>query len=192
MDIKEKFTEKAGPLPVWAWVVIVSVGGYVFYKYYENKKAANTAAQANTAQTTPPVGSSGDTANLTQMVEDPALMEQLNNATADLNTLATNVGKQTTTIGANTGALNTNTGALNTNTTTVKGNTAAILRKPNLPSYVTERGDTTAKLAQKFYGSSRAVNINSLRVQNSWLKAFGSGSVLPVGKTILVPVPHGG
>ncbi len=32
-------TKKAGALPVWAWVAIVAVGGYLFYRYRKNAEA---------------------------------------------------------------------------------------------------------------------------------------------------------
>lgn len=47
MDIKAEMSQKAGPLPVYGWILVLSVGGYAAYRYYSSKKAA-AAASAST------------------------------------------------------------------------------------------------------------------------------------------------
>lgn len=58
----ETLTQKAGPLPVWAWAGLgtVALGGYL---YYRNKKNANAAAQTQ-AGSQGISGTSSDSSNL--------------------------------------------------------------------------------------------------------------------------------
>ena len=49
-DLETRITEKAGPLPVWAWVLVIGGGGYLAYRWYQSKHAASaTAATTDTA-----------------------------------------------------------------------------------------------------------------------------------------------
>jgi hypothetical protein len=42
------FTQKIGPLPMWAWVAVIG-GALIAYRLYASHKAANTAAQTDTS-----------------------------------------------------------------------------------------------------------------------------------------------
>lgn len=62
MDIKAEMSQKAGPLPVYGWILVISVGGYVAYRYYSSKKAAAAASASNptVGNTLPPDTSTVD------------------------------------------------------------------------------------------------------------------------------------
>jgi LysM repeat protein len=125
-DIQKRMMEKAGPLPVWGWVVIVLAG---YYYYSKKKAAANAATNGQTSTTSTKQMSSQDLANAYQaglIQADYSLQDQLGYTQSSLANLGTNVGLQTTATQANTGALNSNTGAVTDNTGAVNSNTGAV------------------------------------------------------------------
>lgn len=60
MSLKQTLSAKKGPLPVWVWALLVTVGGYLAYRRY----TASSSGVSSTAQT--PTGSvSSDTTPVT-------------------------------------------------------------------------------------------------------------------------------
>ncbi len=106
MAITDRFKEKAGPLPVWAWTLIIG-GVLVGVIYYRNKKAASTAT-SDTTDTTSTDTSTTDSASAAEAGQIGAAYDvynelgKLNSTSA---TLATNVGANTTATQANTAAV---------------------------------------------------------------------------------------
>lgn len=92
MEIKEKLSEKAGPLPVWGWVLVVSIGGYVLYRYYAGKKKTSSDKPVREGAVT--VKANGELAG-----EDTGVQEQLN----DINEGVTNGDNELARIGTNIG-----------------------------------------------------------------------------------------
>lgn len=50
-DIESRAKEKAGPLPVWAWAVVILGGGYLAYRYYQSKQAPTNTEDTNAVAT---------------------------------------------------------------------------------------------------------------------------------------------
>lgn len=48
--IKERATSKVGPLPVWAWGVILGVGGYLWYRHRQKAAAADVVTTDDSTQ----------------------------------------------------------------------------------------------------------------------------------------------
>jgi len=48
-DIESRAKEKAGPLPVWAWVLVIGGGGYLLWRYIQAKKTPTSTADASVA-----------------------------------------------------------------------------------------------------------------------------------------------
>lgn len=88
--IVNRMQQKAGPLPVWAWIVVVAGVGYLYYKHKQNLAAA--AATTPTGPVTVQNGGSG-------LVSDTGTQEQLN----DINAGISNANTQLATIGTNIG-----------------------------------------------------------------------------------------
>lgn len=106
MAFKDKLTEKAGPLPVWGWSLIIG-GVIIAVIWYKNKQAANSASSTDT--TTPTDTATTDSASAAEAGQIGAAYDvynelgKLNSTSA---TLATNVGANTTATQANTAAVN--------------------------------------------------------------------------------------
>lgn len=111
---KEELTQKLGPLPVYAWILVSGAAIYIGYRYYSSKKAA--AANSTTTDTTDNStdGTSFDQYAAGVIGADYDLANQLgeNNAIIASNTGATV---------SNTKAVASNTGATNANTSAVEG-----------------------------------------------------------------------
>lgn len=99
--IVNRLQQKAGPLPVWGWVGIIIVVGYVYYKHKQNLAAAN--ANTPTGPVTVQNGGSG-------LVSDTGTQEQLN----DINAGISNANTQLATIGTNVGAESKNINQIST------------------------------------------------------------------------------
>lgn len=107
--------EKAGPIPVWGWIAIITVFGYVYYKRRQSM-ANNVNGVTSTAGTTGAAATAVDSS----INYDPAMLTasyDLSNALG-VNTAAVNANSKSATIlnssvGSNTGALGQNTAALN-------------------------------------------------------------------------------
>jgi LysM repeat protein len=80
--IKEKATQPIGPLPAFAWVVVV-VGGYFGYKFLKGRSSSSSSSDTSTAvgatDTTGTVGASSTDVN--------ALTEQISTLGNQINTL---------------------------------------------------------------------------------------------------------
>ena len=128
MAIKERLTDKAGPLPVWGWAAIL-VGAFVVISYVRSKKkAASTDPNADPNAPSDTATDEADTipASLAaEMNAEYTLSNNLGLASSGIANLATNVGANTTATVNNTGAVNSNTGAEKQNTSATVGNTAA-------------------------------------------------------------------
>ena len=121
MPFKETMMEKAGPLPIWGWLVIGGVGVYVVYRW-----RANQAASSSSTDTSNPQQVSAQDLTAGQIAADYDLYNELGITSSGLATLATNVGAQTTATQAQTTATNANTGAVQGNTTATNTNTSAV------------------------------------------------------------------
>lgn len=104
-NITGKLTDKAGPLPVWAWSLILGVGGYAVYKWRKNQ--TTTAATTTTGTTTTDTATGGTD-----------LTGALITSQYDLNN---SLGILDSNVASNTGALAGNTAATNGNTVAVTG-----------------------------------------------------------------------
>lgn len=187
MGLKENLTEKAGPMPVYGWIIAISVAILGVW-YYKKKQGANSSAAAPTDTSTDTstgltpqdymaglIGSNYDLAN------------QLGEAQSQVANLATNVGLNTTADAANTaatkadtsadigntvaenrntGAIGSNTKAENANTVTVKAATAVAKRSParhivsvkaKPKSYTVRSGDNLSAIAKRYHTSWQAI-----------------------------------
>jgi len=98
MAFKDRLTEKAGPLPVWGWSLIVG-GVIVAVIYYRNKKAAATAASTtDTTSTDTATTDSASAAEAGQIGAAYDVYNELGKLNSTSATLATNVGANTTAI----------------------------------------------------------------------------------------------
>jgi hypothetical protein len=103
MPSLDSFKEKAGPLPVYGWVIVISVLGFGYY-YYAKKKSATTSSaadQAGTATSTD-TGPSSDQYAAGEIQAEYSLANQLALTQSGVSVLATNVGRNTTATTQNT------------------------------------------------------------------------------------------
>lgn len=117
-NLGEKLSEKAGPIPVWGWIVGL-VGAYYFY--YKKKSTASVSPTAtSTTDSTAQTSNTGDQGYAGAMLT--AQYEQLNALglnTSELGVLNSSVGSNTTATGANTSATTANTTATQANTAVI-------------------------------------------------------------------------
>lgn len=94
--LTERLTQKAGPLPVWGWSVIIG-GVFAIVIYVRNKKAASSSADTTSADNTAGAGGISDAdlvgGDISAAYDVYNEMGKLNSTNA---TLATNVGANTT------------------------------------------------------------------------------------------------
>jgi hypothetical protein len=95
--LKEKATQPVGPLPAFAWVVVV-VGGYFGYKFLKSRSSGGTTTTSSTAT---PVGAS-DTGTVGASSTD------VNALTAQVSTLGNQITDLGAKISGNTGIGSTN------------------------------------------------------------------------------------
>jgi hypothetical protein len=114
----DAFKEKAGPIPVWGWVLVVVAGGYYVYK----KRAASSASSAAATTTSTDTGTNTTTGG---MDYGPALISAEYSLQNQLGVLDSAVGSNTSAEGANTAAVTNNNVDLGKNTLAVTGNTAS-------------------------------------------------------------------
>jgi hypothetical protein len=130
----DRVKEKAGPLPVYGWVLILG-GGLVGIMYWQKKKAAKSAGATdnvdpNTGQPygiDPATGdpyTSADAYGAADIQAEYALANQLGLVQSVDANLAANVGKNTTAQMADTSAVNRNSTTTNRNTNAINKGTA--------------------------------------------------------------------
>ena len=56
-----RLTAKAGPLPVWAWALVILVGGYLAYRLLGNKAGSSSTTADTTVEDTPTPAIDSDT-----------------------------------------------------------------------------------------------------------------------------------
>lgn len=162
-------TQKAGPLPVWAWL---AAGGGLWW-YFQKKQAATTAAAAN--QQTDPAGNIGSIDPATGYVygtpEDQAALAANNAGTGGGN------GGQNATTGAQTYADNNAWGIAAVNWLVAKG-----------------IDGTTANQAIQNYLSSQPLTTAEQGDVNLAIQALGAPPSLPgpVSTTTTTSPPSGG
>lgn len=190
MSVKERLGEKAGPLPVYGWILIISAGIAGIW-YYQKKKSAASSTD-NTDQTT------GDTSTDTAEGITPQqymagligsqydLSNQLGETTSDIANLATNVGantkaesantaattSNTSAVARNTGAENAGTAAEKTNTSTVKANTSAV--KAHTPKRPVRHTTTTHTKKARTYTVHSGDTLSGIaaRYHTTWQKIY--------------------
>lgn len=94
--IINRMQQKAGPLPVWAWIVVVAGVGYLYYKHKQNLAAA--AATTPTGPVTVQNGGSG-------LVSDTGTQEQLNDINAGISSADTQLANIGTNVGTTAGTV---------------------------------------------------------------------------------------
>ena len=140
MPSLDSFKEKAGPLPVYGWAVLITVLGIGIY-YYRAKKNAANAPDPNSAPTdTTSGGPTAEQMDSGEIQAEYSLANQLALTQSGVANLATNVGKNSTAIGSNTyyqrqGVIAdvANTKADVANTRAVNANTATIATAKKKP-----------------------------------------------------------
>ena len=60
--VVQRFTAKVGPLPVWAWALLILVAGYLVYRL-TSKGSSTTSSTTDTGSSTDTATTSGDTGN---------------------------------------------------------------------------------------------------------------------------------
>jgi hypothetical protein len=133
MAIMDRAKEKAGPLPVYGWVLVLG-GGLVAILYWQKKKAAKSAGATDNIDpsTGQPFGidpatgdpyTAADAYGAADIQAEYALANQLGLVQSVDANLATNVGKNTQAQAADTSAVNRNSAATNRNTNAVNQGT---------------------------------------------------------------------
>lgn len=177
----ETFKEKAGPIPVWGWVVVIVGGGYLVYR---RKQASSSADAANST-----IAASADQSTPTEQDYQAALLaadysqlnalglntSSINSETASNAVLNASLGSNTSAVNKNTSADIGNTGALTGNTGALKSNTVAIshipkvatppkkapapkgVTKPRQNVYTVKAGDNLSRIATQFKTSWQAI-----------------------------------
>lgn len=190
------FNEKAGPLPVWAWSLVVVGGGYVIYTHFKGKSAASNSTTQDPTSQTP----TAEDYQAAQLAAEYSLYNQLGLTTSDLANLATGVTGNTTATQQNTAALNSNTGATNADTAADKPVVAhkpvvIPIRNPHLPprqaplppsrprTYRVQPGDNLSRIATRYHTTWQSIyNVAANR------KVIGGNpNLIKPGQVLVIP-----
>jgi LysM repeat protein len=187
------FSSKLGPLPLWAWLAIITIIALVYYVYSQKKNSNSNSSTSNST------GSDEESSSLIPQFVNQTYTQVLppsppnpSNPSQPAPPQQTQTGGQTTTPPTQTTTPPTSTGSSKpptTSTTTVK-TTGKMPAKPSTPSEPIFNGSYTVKKGQTLDQVAKQFGIT--REQLAHANGLGTGAGLRTGQVLKVPNPAPG